>query len=139
MKIVLLQGAFEIINNGHIRCFKRAKAQGDYLIVAVNSNKLLPKYKKRQPVVPWKQKAEIIRSIRWVDKVVEARNFSPMGLIKRFNVKVYMVGDEWITSHPQEIAYIKERGGKVVVLPRYKGVVCTSEIKKRLLAESQGA
>lgn len=138
MKIVFLQGAFEILNNGHVKCFKRAKSEGDYLIVALNSNRLLPKYK-CEAVIPWHQKAEIIRSIKYVDKVVEAPNFSPLTLFKKYDVSVYMLGDEWIDTKAREIAYMKKKGGKVVILPRYKKVVCTSEIKRLLLKEASEA
>ncbi len=135
--IVLLQGAFEIINYGHILSFKRAKASGEFLIVALNSNELLEDYKKRQAVLPWIQKAEIIRSVKYVDKVVKATSFSPLALLKKYDVKVYVIGDEWIETKAIEIEWIKSRGGRIVVLPRYKGVVPTSEIKRRLLKEAQ--
>lgn len=118
--------------------FKRAKSEGDYLIIALNTNQLLKKYKKREAVLPWSQKAKIIRSIRYVDEVIPAHSFSPLELLKRHDVTVYVIGDEWTETKPAEIEYIKEKGGKIVILPRYKGVVCTSEIKRRLLQEAQG-
>jgi glycerol-3-phosphate cytidylyltransferase len=137
MKIVLFQGAWEIINYGHVRAFERAKKQGDYLIVALNTNRLLEKYKGRKAVLPWYQKKRIIESIKWVDKVIPAHNFSPLELLKKHNVDVYVLTKEWEESKKEEIAYMKAKGGKVSFSPRYAGVVCTSEIKRRLLQEEK--
>lgn len=137
MNIVFFQGAFEIINYGHVKAFKRAKSEGDYLIVGLNTNKLLEAYKKRKAVLPWKHKAEIIRACRWVDRVIPVYSFSPLALLKKIQPKVYILGDEWIESKTEEIAYMKSIGGRIVITPRYAGVVSTSEIKRRLLEEAR--
>lgn len=136
-RVVLFQGTFEILNYGHIRAFRRAKSEGDYLIVALNSNALVRSYKKREPVLPWRHKAHIIRSIRWVDEVIPAHNFSPMTLLIKIRPAVYVIGDEWIESKAEEIAFMGSIGGRIVIVPRYAGVIPTSEIKKRLLEEAK--
>ncbi len=140
MKMVLIQGAFEILNYGHVRALKRARSLGDYLIVALNTNRLLKAYKKKDAVLPWRHKKVILEALRWVDKVVPAHNFSPLKLLKKHNVSVYVLTREWEATKTEEIAYMKAKGGKVSFSPRYKGVVATSDIKRILLNESkQGA
>jgi glycerol-3-phosphate cytidylyltransferase len=134
---VLLQGAFEIINYGHIRAIQRAASEGDYLIIALNTNALLRKYKQREPVLPWQHKKTILQSMRYVDLVVEARTFNTLPLLKRWGVQVYCLTREWESYKAPEIAYMKSIGGRVVFLPRYAGVVPTSEIKRRLLEEAK--
>lgn len=136
-KVVLLQGAFEIINWGHIKAFQRAKKLGDILIVALNSNELIESYKKRKPVLPWYQKKFIIESCEFVDMVVKANEFSPMKLLKKYKVDVYVLTKEWKHTKAEEIAYMKSKGGKVSWSPRFKGVVPTSEIKRILLEEAR--
>jgi glycerol-3-phosphate cytidylyltransferase len=136
-KIVFIQGAYEIINWGHIKAFKRAKSLGDYLIVALNSNELIKEYKKRDPVLPWYQKKFIIESCQFVDKVVKATEFSPMNLLKKYDVDVYVLTREWEHTKSEEIAYMKSKGGKISWSPRFKGVVCTSDIKRILLNEAK--
>ncbi len=138
MKTVLFQGAFEIIHFGHIRCLRRARECGDRLIVALNTNALLYRYKRRKAVLSFRQKKGILEAIRYVDQVVPAHDFSPLSLLKKHKVDVYIVAEEWITSKAVEIAYMKAKGGRVVVLPRYKGTTATSEIKRRLLDEARG-
>lgn len=135
--VVLIQGAYDIINWGHIKAFQRAKSLGDYLIVALNSNELIKEYKKREPVLPWHQKKFIIESCQFVDKVVKATEFSPMKLLKKYDVDVYVLTREWEHTKKEEISYIKSKGGKVSLSPRFKGVVCTSDIKRILLNEAK--
>lgn len=137
IKIVLLQGAFDLINAGHIMAFERAKAQGDYLIVAINSNRLLMKYKGYISTLPWKQKAKIVSSICFVDKVVRADDFSPLDLLRRFDVDVYVCTREWASTKKREIAFMKRKGGRVYWSPRFPGVVSNIEIKKRIVAEAK--
>jgi glycerol-3-phosphate cytidylyltransferase len=131
---VLLQGAFDILNYGHIRAFKFAKAQGDYLIVALNTNELIREYKGREPVMPWSHKRRIIEACRYVDRVVPAREFSPLKLLKRYRVDVYVLSYEWEHTKTAEIAFIKQKGGRVCFSQRFRGV-STSAIKATLLKE----
>ena len=131
---MLLQGAFDILNYGHIRAFKFAKAQGDYLIVALNTNELIRGYKGREPVMPWSHKRSMIEACRYVDKVVPAREFSPLKLLKRYQVDVYVLSYEWEHTKAAEIAYMKQKGGRVCFSRRFRGV-STSAIKATLLKE----
>jgi|SRR5580765_5684219 len=133
-RIVLIQGAFDILNYGHIKAFEYAKAQGSYLIVALNTNKLIKDYKNRDAVVAWPHKKAIIEAIRFVDKVVPANEFSPLALLKKHNVDVYVLSPEWEHTKAEEIAYMKKKGGTVCFTHRYKGV-STSSIKDKLLKE----
>ena len=135
-KIVFVQGAYDILNWGHVKAFERAKSYGDFLIVALNSDELLREYKKREPVIPFYQKKFILESIKYVDKVVKAENFSPLELLKKYDVDVYCLTREWESTKAIEIAFIKSKGGSIKWLPRFKGVVCTSDIKKKLLEEA---
>ena len=137
-KVVLLQGAFDLLNTGHIRSFKRAKGFGDYLIVAVNTPELIKDYKKRQPIFTYAEKKLIIESIKYVDKVVPASHFSPLELLKKYDVDVYMIAPEWLETKAEEIAYMKEKGGKIKMCHNYKNVKRSSDIKRLLLQEAQG-
>lgn len=136
-KVILIQGAFDILNWGHVKALQMAKSKGDYLIVALNSNELLWKYKKRAPVLPWGQKVFILRSLKYVDKVIMAKNFSPLELLKKYKVDIYCLTREWKHTKNQEIKYIHDTGGETIFLPRFKGGIPTSEIKKILLEEAK--
>lgn len=137
-KTVFLQGAFDILNWGHCKALQLAKKQGDYLIIALNSDELLYQYKNRKPVLPFYQKKFILESLSYVDKVVKANDFSPIKLLKKYDIDVYCLTKEWEYSKELEINYIKSKGGKIKFLPRFKGVIPTSEIKRKLLEEARG-
>ena len=133
MKIVFFQGSFDLINYGHIRAIQRAAKAGDYLIIGLNTNELFREYRGRDPVLPYSQKKYILEHIKGVDKVVPAQKVSPLSLLKKYMVNVYVMGKEWEKSHQEEIAYIKKKGGRVIFTPRYNGVISSGEMKKRIL------
>lgn len=137
MKKVLLQGAFDIINYGHVAAFQtmRALAGNDgQVIVAVNTDKLLKEYKNVEAVIPWWQKKIIIESIRHVDLVVPATDFSPLELLERYDIDVYCLTKEWEHTKSEEIDFMKKKNGRVYFMPRFPDVVSTSEIKRLIIA-----
>lgn len=69
-KIVTVSGAFDPVHIGHIRLFKEAKKLGDSLIVILNTDDFLIR-KKGQAFMPYEEREEIIKSIRYVDEVVK--------------------------------------------------------------------
>src|SRR3989344_778847 len=72
MKRVLVGGCFDLIHYGHIRFLTESKKQGDYLIVALESDENVRKYKgENRPIHTQKERAEMLRSLKMVDEVVE--------------------------------------------------------------------
>lgn len=136
--IVFVQGAYDIINWGHVKSLELAKSFGDHLIVGLNSNELIRKYKQREPVLPWYQKRDILLALKWVDEVVEAKAFSPIKLLEEHDVDVYCMTEEWLGTKKAEMKFMALKpDGKVKILPRFEGVVPTSKIKEILLSEAK--
>ena len=133
-KVVLLQGAFDILHAAHIKAFKFAKAQGDYLIIALNTDRLISRYKSKKCIVPWAQRKIMIEACRYVDKVVPATEFSPLKLLKQHKVDVYVLSREWKHTKDVEFAYMKSIGGEVRFAARSR-TISSSTIKERLLKE----
>jgi len=69
-KTVLVGGCFDIFHYGHYLFLKKAKAAGNYLIVALESDKFIKDKKKRLPIHGQKQRAEILSSFRQVDLII---------------------------------------------------------------------
>jgi rfaE bifunctional protein nucleotidyltransferase chain/domain len=136
-KVVFFQGAFDFINYGHIRCIQRAAKLGDILIIGLNTDDLYRDYKGREPVMFYRHKKVVLEALRCVTKVVPARSFSPMALLKKYKPDVYVVAKEWIETKPEEVAFMKSIGGKISITPRYRGGMSTTEIKKRILFLAQ--
>ena len=80
MKKIIYQGTFDIFHWMHLESIRLAKASGDYLIVAVNSDKLVLEYKAKDPFFNEKERADIIRNLKYVDEVVIYDHFSPLPL-----------------------------------------------------------
>lgn len=145
MKKVLLQGAFDILNAGHVLAFKKAKKLGDHLIVALNTDELYKKYKGygQGPVLPYWQRKLIVESCRYVDEVVPARQFSPLKLLKKLKIDVYVLTREWEETKEAEINFMRNKGGEISWSPRFKDIYCSSEIRaivirKHLSSQKKG-
>ena len=69
-KIGYTQGTFDMFHIGHLNLIRNAKKHCDYLIVGVNADDLVESYKNKRPIVPLKERAEIVRAIRYVDEVI---------------------------------------------------------------------
>jgi len=135
-KIVFFSGTFDILNWGHCMAFQMCRGFGDYLIVGLNTDKLVMSYKQRKPVLPYSQKKFILESIKYIDKVIPVHHFSAMDILKEMKPDVWCVGSEWVNIHKKEVAFVKSYGGEIRVLPEFPGVVHTSTIKKILLEEA---
>ena len=61
------QGTYDMFHIGHLNLIKNAKRRCDYLIVGVNTDELVESYKNKRPIVPLEERAEIVRSIKYVD------------------------------------------------------------------------
>ena len=133
-KVVFFQGTFDLLNAGHVRLLEQAKKKGDILIIGLNSDSLVRWYKLRDPILPFKQRREILRAIRWVDQVIECHEPSSIRYLKRLNASVYILGDEWEDKQREAVAYIKEKGGKVVVTPRFSDIFDSSTLRFRVVA-----
>ncbi len=117
MKRVLYGGGFDIFHWMHLESIRRAKAQGDYLIVMVNGDKLTEDYKKEKPLFTESERADIIRSLKFVDEVIIKEGFSDIPYIEQYNIDIFVCCDEWKDNKKQEIKLMQDRGGKVFWLP----------------------
>ena len=135
---VFLQGAFDIINAGHILAFKRARNLGDKLIIGLNTDKLYLNYKDgRGPIIPYRERKIILEGIMWIDKVVPMNSFSPLSMLKKYDIDVFVLTKEWLNTKSEEIEYIKRKGGRISFSPRYK-IMCSSDIRKRVIDRDGG-
>jgi glycerol-3-phosphate cytidylyltransferase len=128
MKRVLTYGTFDLLHHGHIRLLKRAKALGDYLIVAVSTDEFNAGKGKRA-YHDYALRKEVVESIRYVDLVIPEESWEQkLDDVKRYEVDVVVMGDDWAGSDRFE--YLKEHC-ELVYLPRTEGV-STTVIKEDL-------
>lgn len=129
MKKVITYGTFDLFHVGHLQILKRAKELGDYLVVAVSSDKF-NSLKGKKCVIPDYERMEIVKAIRYVDEVILEESWEQkIDDVKKHNIDVFVMGDDWTGKFD----YLKEYC-EVVYLPRTDGISTTqikNEVKER--------
>lgn len=88
-------GVFDLFHIGHLNILKRAKENCDELIVGVNTDELVLSYKSKSPIIPFKDRIEIIRSLKCVDKVLPVINRDKISQYLDIKYDILFVGDDW--------------------------------------------
>ena len=88
-------GVFDLFHIGHLNILKKSKEQCDFLIVGVTLDKVVKTYKNKTPIIPYKERVEIVKSIRYVDKVVSQSSMDKYLAWKKYNFDVIFHGDDW--------------------------------------------
>ncbi len=128
MKRVLTYGTFDLLHHGHIRILRRAKALGDYLVVAISTDEFNAG-KGKASFHPYETRKELVEAIRYVDLVIPEETWEQkLDDVKRYDIDVVVMGDDWADS--DRFDYLKEHC-ELVFLPRTDGV-STTEIKEDL-------
>jgi glycerol-3-phosphate cytidylyltransferase len=126
-KLGYTAGVFDLFHIGHLNVIKRAKAQCEKLIVAVSTDELVMEYKHKKPVIPFEERIEIVRAIRYVDEVVPQVNRNKLDAHARYGFDAMFVGDDWKgTAMFNELeAEFKRLGVDIVYLPYTSGTSST--------------
>ena len=111
-------GVFDLFHVGHVNILRNAKGLCDKLIVGVTTDDLVP-YKGKQSVIPFIERIDIVRSIRYVDLAVPQDNHDKIEAHKRYGFDILFVGDDWYGNSKWERykEYFHEIGVKVVFMP----------------------
>jgi glycerol-3-phosphate cytidylyltransferase len=138
MIIGFTAGVYDMFHIGHLNLLRQAREHCDYLIVAVSTDEYSVKYKNKAPIIPFAERAAIVESIRYVDKVIPQNESSDKwDAQKKFGYNVIFVGDDW-KGQPNWIEMEKkmaEIGGKVVYFP-YTKHVSSSIIREKLVKDN---
>ena len=87
-------GVFDLFHIGHLNLLRRAREKCDYLIVGVTVDELVA-YKGKHPVIPFEERIEIVRSIRYVDEAVAQTTMDKMQAWEKYHFDRMFVGDDW--------------------------------------------
>ena len=126
MIIGYTSGVFDLFHIGHLNLLKNAKGMCDKLIVGVTTDDL-SLYKGKKPLIPFEDRFEIVRSIKYVDAVVPQETMDKAEMCKKLKASVLFVGDDWyMTSKWEKIEQeLGTLGVRVVYFPYTKGVSST--------------
>ena len=124
------QGSFDLLHYGHIRAIENARKYCKCLIIGLNTDRFYREYKNKKPIISYALRKKMLEAVKGVDKVVPVNSLSPIKCLKRYGPAIYFLCKEWVEGKDEEIAYMKSIGGKVVILPYYKGI-STSQIRHK--------
>ncbi len=123
MKRVITYGTFDLLHYGHINLLKRAKAYGDYLIVALSTDEFNWDSKQKKCYFTYEHRKELLEAIRYVDLVIPEQSWDQKRAdCKEYHVDTFVIGDDW----EGKFDFLKEQGVEVVYLPRTPEVSTTS-------------
>ena len=94
-KVGYTTGVFDMFRIGHLNILKRAKEQCDYLIVGVSTDELVNHDKHKQPIIPFSERIEIVKAIKYVDEVVPQINKDKFAAWERYKFDKMFVGSDW--------------------------------------------
>ena len=123
-KVGYTAGVFDMFHIGHLNILRRAKDMCEHLIVAVSTDELTESYKAKRPVIPFQDRVEIVKAIKFVDEVVVQEDRDKIKAHQKYGFDALFVGDDWKGDEMfiRTEKYLKERGGEVVYFPRTEGV-----------------
>jgi len=132
-KIIFTGGTFDLFHAGHLNVLKKSKKLGDYLIVAISTNKLIKKYKGTNPILNYNQRVAIIKELRCVDKVVKQTNIFDVEQFKALKADVFVIGDDWKGKEDSVpgLKWLKDNG-YLAYVPYTKGL-SSSLIKEKII------
>ena len=127
MKRVITYGTFDLLHYGHINLLRRAKPQGDYLIVALSTDEFNWNEKRKKCYFSYEQRKALLEAIRYVDLVIPEENWEQkITDVKEFQVDTFVMGDDWKGKFDFLEDYCE-----VVYLPRTPEI-STTQIKQEL-------
>jgi len=130
-KIVFTNGCFDILHYGHVKYLQDAKAKGDFLIVAINSDASVKKIKgPHRPIVSELDRMRTIASLACVDFVVLFNQTDPLKLIEVLLPDYLIKGSDWSADKIIGSDLVKKHGGKVLTVKLVPGRSTTALIKK---------
>ena len=130
-RLVFTNGVFDLLHVGHVRYLAEARALGDALVVAINSDRSVRELKgPGRPVFDQAERAEILAALRWVDYVVIFDDVSPRSLIGKLLPDVLVKGGDYQIDEIHGREEVEAAGGRVIPLPFVPGASTTSLLER---------
>lgn len=128
MRRVLTYGTFDLLHYGHIRLLQRARALGDYLVVALSTDEFNAG-KGKISFYPYETRKEMLEGVRYVDLVIPEYSWDQkIHDVQEYHIDIVVMGEDW--SGDSRFECLRDYCD-VVYLPRTEGI-STTDVKSRL-------
>lgn len=134
VRVVFTNGVFDLLHVGHVRYLEEARALGDVLVVAINTDESVRRLKgPDRPLMNKKERAEILAALRPVDYVTVFDDVSPRGLIASLVPDILVKGGDYALDEIHGREEVEAAGGQVVSIPFVAGVSSTIILQRMKL------
>jgi D-beta-D-heptose 7-phosphate kinase/D-beta-D-heptose 1-phosphate adenosyltransferase len=131
VRVVFTNGCFDILHVGHARYLAAARAMGDVLLVAINSDRTVRELKgASRPIVSESERAELLAALACVDYVTVFDELSPRSLIASALPAVLVKGGDYSLDEIHGREEVEAAGGRVVAVPVVEGASTTNIIER---------
>src|SRR5918911_86552 len=136
-RIVFANGCFDLLHVGHVRYLEGARALGDLLVVGINSDEQVRAQKGQgRPVMPERERAEIVASLRAVDYVTIFPEPTVEALLRALKPDIHAKGTDYTEETVPERDVVRSYGGRVMIVGDPKEHSSTEMAKKVWSLES---
>ena len=130
-RVVLTNGCFDLLHPGHVALLEAARAQGDVLVVAINSDRSVGRMKgEGRPLVPEAERAETLLALEPVDRVVVYEEPTPLEVVKALVPDVLVKGADWAEDAIVGREEVEASGGRVVRVELVPGRSTTAILER---------
>src|SRR5262249_35738126 len=130
-RIVFTNGCFDLLHAGHLQLLSFARAQGDLLIVGINSDHAVRLLKgEHRPIYPALERARLLAAIEMVDHVVVFDDPRAERIIRNVRPDVLVKGADWRGQPVDGQEFVESNGGQVVLAPLLEGYSTTSTLAR---------
>lgn len=136
-RIVFTNGCFDLIHLGHVKYFQFAKAQGDLLVVGVNTDSSISRLKgPKRPVVNEQDRVGVLEELESIDYLIRFDTDTPLDLIKAVAPDVLVKGADYAKEQVVGWDFVEARGGHIALAPLIEGRSSSNVIQKIIAAYS---
>ena len=131
-KIILTNGCFDLLHAGHIHLLENAKKLGDFLIVAINSDKSIKALKgNSRPINKLSARIEVLKALACVDLIITFDELTPLKIIKMISPDYLVKGGDYKIKDVIGAAIVKANKGKVIIIKTKKGFSTTKILQRQ--------
>lgn len=130
-RVVFTNGVFDLLHPGHVRYLQQARALGDVLVVAINTDRSVRANKgPSRPITPEHERAEILAALDCIDAVTVFDEETPYAVIAALQPDVLVKGADWAHDAIVGRDIVEARGGRVVRIPVEQGHSTTNIVTR---------
>ena len=130
-KIVTTNGSFDVLHIGHVKSLEKARSFGDVLIVGLNSDSSVKKYKSdKRPIIGEQDRSAMLAALECVDYVTIFSETDPCVLLDIIKPNVHVKSGDYDAEKMIETPTVRKNGGEVRITPFVQGISTTEIIKK---------